>query len=111
MSGSERGVRRERGMARRRKSEERKVSVLNGSEEFLIREIACGPRSARTVRSIQRVKERAILESSSLVKAVVKSIPSTDAACASIASKMGSATCSEVASFAFLQSLKSGKQC
>jgi hypothetical protein len=55
VSGSERGVRRERGMARRGKSEEREISVLKGSEEFLMREIACGPRSfTQTVRLILR---------------------------------------------------------
>ncbi len=98
VSGSERGVRRERGMARRGKSEEREISVLNGSEEFLMREIACGPRSVGTVRSIRRVKTQGILESSSLVKVVVKSISSVDSACARIAFKMGSATCWEVSS-------------
>jgi hypothetical protein len=54
VSGSESGVRRERGMASRGKSEEREVSVVKGSEELLMREIACGPRSARTVREVCR---------------------------------------------------------
>ena len=50
---------------------------------------------------IWRAKKQALLESSSLVKAVLRSIPSTESACARIASRMGSAICSEVASLAF----------
>ena len=48
-----------------------------------------------------RVKKRELLDSSSLVKAVFRSVSSTESACARIASRMGSAICSEVASLEF----------
>ena len=54
--GSERGVSRPRGAARRGKSNEREASVLKGSEKFLMREIARGPRSVKQLGSCKHIR-------------------------------------------------------
>ena len=57
-SGEERGVSRARGVARRGRSDEREASVLKGSKKFLMREIACGPRSAKRLGRYPRRRNR-----------------------------------------------------
>ena len=66
-----------------------------------MREIVCRPRSATKIRLTWQAKEQDTLDSLSSVKAAVRSMLSTDSACARMASRIEPATCSEVASFEF----------